>query len=305
MNEPRHLLTRRQFLGGSLSMAAAAPLSGIASSSGSTLELQTVAVPVENLPEVFRGFRIGFMTDIHLSAFLQERLLEEAIAWLSRLELDLLLLGGDYLWKPREFIREAFPIHRNSLADLDRPDLDQRIYTQLIEMLGDIKPREGIYAILGNHDRWAASQICERVFQHTPIRLLVNQSAWISRSGASLEIFGSDDYLTGRPRLPETANSPAPRILLTHNPDMLPWYLDHNSQHFSLALMGHTHGGQICPVRGLALSYNIQHARYGEGLVLHPSGCVCYTSRGLGCVGVPFRLNCPPEITLLTLENKT
>ena len=28
-----------------------------------------------------------------------------------------------------------------------------------------------------------------------------------------------------------------------------------------------------------------------------------YVNRGIGTVGLPFRLNCPPEITLFTLQS--
>lgn len=295
-------ISRRQFLGGGLALAGAAPFAGALSSPASTVELASISIPVSNLPEELAGFRIGFLTDIHLSAFLQSDLIENALKELKTQNLDLLLLGGDYIWRPRELVREAFPIYRKEFSDLDNPDLARGIYRQLIELVSDVKTRYGTFAVLGNHDRWAASTTCQHAFDGSPIRLLINQSFAVSHGGKILEIFGSDDYLTGRPQLPPASSRETTRILLTHNPDILPWYLDQNHLPFALALMGHTHGGQICPRRGVAFSYNIENSRYGEGLVNHFSGCACYTARGIGCVGVPFRLNCPPEVTVLTLE---
>jgi hypothetical protein len=67
-------------------------------------------------------------------------------------------------------------------------------------------------------------------------------------------------------------------------------------------LCGHTHGGQICLPWIGPLSLPTMGQKYVEGwfrlgqLQLH-------VNRGIGTVGVPFRLNCPPEISLLTLRS--
>ncbi len=90
-------------------------------------------------------------------------------------------------------------------------------------------------------------------------------------------------------------------ILLTHNPDFSSFVLHDKNIKFNLSLSGHTHGGQIkLPIVG-ALGYNISDLRYKEGLVDYQETKL-YTSRGLGYVELPIRINCPPEVTIITLR---
>jgi predicted MPP superfamily phosphohydrolase len=66
-------------------------------------------------------------------------------------------------------------------------------------------------------------------------------------------------------------------------------------------LAGHSHGGQVrFPLVG-ALSLPPGAKKYVEGLY-NVGGMQLYVNRGIGTVGLPFRLNCPPEITLFTLR---
>jgi predicted MPP superfamily phosphohydrolase len=66
-------------------------------------------------------------------------------------------------------------------------------------------------------------------------------------------------------------------------------------------LSGHSHGGQIrLPFLG-PMVLPPMGRRYPEGLFRF-NQMQLYVNRGLGTVGVPFRLNCPPEVTVLTLH---
>jgi hypothetical protein len=68
-----------------------------------------------------------------------------------------------------------------------------------------------------------------------------------------------------------------------------------------LMLSGHTHGGQVrLPFVG-ALHLPPGGKKYAEGL-FRLGSMQLYVNRGIGTVGLPFRLNCPPEITLFTLQ---
>ena len=69
----------------------------------------------------------------------------------------------------------------------------------------------------------------------------------------------------------------------------------------SLMLSGHTHGGQVrLPFIG-ALDLPVGGRKYIEGLFRLDS-MQLYVNRGIGTVGVPFRFDCPPEITSITLR---
>jgi len=110
-----------------------------------------------------------------------------------------------------------------------------------------------------------------------------------------------DDVLNGSPDLDATlhpipANEAA--VVVVHEPD----YADHVARHpVDLQLSGHSHGGQVCLpfVRPLYLPDLARKYVWGLYKI---GGLTLYTNPGLGTVGVPVRLNCPPEITLLTLR---
>ena len=83
-----------------------------------------------------------------------------------------------------------------------------------------------------------------------------------------------------------------------HEPD----YADEAPPGFALQLSGHSHGGQI-RIPGLPAFHCPKYGRhYPEGLRQGPHHPV-YTTRGVGTIGPPIRLFCPPEVTVLTLRS--
>ena len=87
-------------------------------------------------------------------------------------------------------------------------------------------------------------------------------------------------------------------MALVHEPD----YIDRLRRlvPVDLQLSGHTHGGQIrIPGTG-AIVLPSWGEVYVEGLYRVGASQV-YTSRGIGMVHLPFRFNCPPEVTEITL----
>ena len=89
---------------------------------------------------------------------------------------------------------------------------------------------------------------------------------------------------------------------MAHEPD----FADHVAMHpkgrfVDLILAGHSHGGQI-RIPGLPPLALPTYARiYPEGHYLVGNSQL-YVNRGIGTVGLPLRLNCPPEITVATLQ---
>jgi predicted MPP superfamily phosphohydrolase len=145
----------------------------------------------------------------------------------------------------------------------------------------------------------------DTVGRYQKLKLLINQEFSIKRGEQSLEVFGVDDYLTGIPTTPPT-RSPlkdgvSKRIILSHNPDYISALLKRPEHSFSLALCGHTHGGQVVlPIVG-PIAAQVVDRRFISGLH-NLDNRIVYTSRGLGVVGLPFRLDCPPEVSVFTLR---
>jgi predicted MPP superfamily phosphohydrolase len=136
------------------------------------------------------------------------------------------------------------------------------------------------------------------------IPVLVDSYFPLTRGGDTLWICGSNDAGVRHPDLnmavPPFTNG-APVILMCHEPD----YADHVVRHprfpaIDLMLSGHTHGGQVrLPIVG-PLILPPMGQKYIEGR-FHFGHMQLYVNRGIGAVGVPFRLNCPSEITKITL----
>jgi predicted MPP superfamily phosphohydrolase len=155
-------------------------------------------------------------------------------------------------------------------------------------------------AILGNHDHWNDAAIVTGALVDRGIRVLRNESFAIERGHERLWISGVDDVLEKQDDLPKTlAAVPETEatVLLAHEPDFADYVAGFP---VDLQLSGHSHGGQVrIPGLGpivlpdLARKYHSGLNRVGRLQV--------YTSRGLGVINPPVRLNCPPEITLLTL----
>ena len=88
-------------------------------------------------------------------------------------------------------------------------------------------------------------------------------------------------------------------VLLAHEPD----YADEACRFpIDLQLSGHSHGGQV-RLPFLPPLYLPEMARKYVLGTYQVGPLPLYTNAGLGTVTVPVRLNCPPEITLLTLQS--
>lgn len=114
-----------------------------------------------------------------------------------------------------------------------------------------------------------------------------------------LELIGNEAPWFPAPRLASTElPSKTFRLLLSHSPDQIAWARKHG---VGLMLAGHTHGGQgRLPWVGPVLSPSWYGSRYASGsFFLNPT--TLHVTRGLSGVHL-MRINCPPELALLTLR---
>ncbi|NMC62699.1 MAG: hypothetical protein GYA55_05955, partial [SAR324 cluster bacterium] len=286
-------LSRRQFLKSGITAFGFAGLGICFIDNSFTLEMYSIRVPIEDLPNDFDGYRIGFLSDFHLGPFVLEEWIEDAVMRIVSQDVDLLVLGGDYQGIPDSTLSKPFGNYRNRKYEhLSQEDAAELIFSDLLKLLSLVRPKDGIVAVYGNHDRRSSPNVCSRIFsQRQDLFLLENDTHIIKRGSSQIEIVGVADYLSGFPKLPKF-KFPNSSLLISHNPDFVSSILESSENRFGLALCGHTHGGQIkLPIFG-ALTYNINDLRFAEGLFRYGSSSV-YTSRGIGMVELPFRINCP------------
>ncbi|RMG45491.1 MAG: metallophosphoesterase [Candidatus Dadabacteria bacterium] len=297
-------VSRRDFCLYSLSSAflAALATTGIGSETTEQITLTKQTIKIKNLPPAFNNYKIAFLTDLHFSAYLPHALIERAVEITNQQEPNLILLGGDYIWLPdHPPVFGVLPYRNTVIEAVPASKKLEALYSETGSMLKYLKASDGIFGVLGNHDRWEGAKLCTNIFSENGIKILVNESEEIVHRGDALMIYGSDDFWTGTPSLPmNLTQENQTRILLSHNPDFVADSIKKGFSDFSLALCGHTHGGQIkLPLVG-APFYNVKNREFREGLV-EKRGYNVYTSRGIGVVEIPVRINCPPEVALINL----
>jgi uncharacterized protein len=241
---------------------------------------------LRNLPAAFDGFRMVQISDIHLEEYSEEFYLREVVQRVNALSADLLLVTGDFV------SRGPLPVSV-SLAAAGR-------CAAILSTLTCPKR----YGVLGNHDAVVGGRIIRDHMENNGMPLLVNQHIRVEHNGAYLHLGGLDSVSDGRPslRLALPQRPDAPVILMSHEPDFADYIVtDERGQNVDLILSGHTHGGQV-RLPGLR---PLELPPWGQ---LYPEGhynvgkTQLYVNRGIGTVGVPFRFNCSPEITVSTLR---
>lgn len=273
------------------------------------LKLLESEIIIPTLPDSFDGFNIAILADPHLGTCSNGSLFTQAVDLLADKKLDLVVLSGDYilmldLFASRFFYNRYSSVSKNrscankEISFKESQELGKYYFKEVATEASRLNPSHGILAVLGNHDRWNSADDCISILGSEGIEVLVNRAITISRGAKQLEFYGCDDYSTGIPQPPQTLNPN--RIIISHNPDYLSELSDGNS--FALGIAGHTHGGQInLPVIG-PLALNIQDHRLIQGLSRIKQSQI-FVSRGIGTSGLPWRINCPPEVNLLTLRS--
>jgi uncharacterized protein len=282
--------TRRSFLKGSFYGAA-----GLALYSGEVerhwIEVSQQDVHVAGLSAAFDGMRIAQLSDIHLDEFSEPFFLEDAVDRINRLNPDAVFLTGDFVtWgiTTRKFAEGAA--------------------WQCANLLTKLHCRNR-YAILGNHDVMVGPARVTAALADNGMTVLTNACLPIERAGSRIWLAGLDDPVFGHPD-PDLAiparirNIPGePVMVMCHAPDYVDDLLAHPAgKSVAVMLSGHTHGGQVrLPLIG-AMQLPPLGKKYVEGW-FRIGGLQLYVNRGLGSVGLPFRFDCPPEITLFTLRS--
>ena len=282
-------ISRRKFLRwsacGAAGMAGVAGLTagyGFWEASQIRIRRETVALP--HLPPAFVGKIIAVLADLHHGPYVGMGFIREAVAIAQSFDADAYALVGDFAHKGTH-TKEQLPACLDALTTLKAP--------------------LGVFAVPGNHDMQNSGQVYRDAIRTTPITDVTNRSVRLKLGSDELWIAGVDDLWWGKPNL-EAALQGVPTdaavILMSHNPDYAEVSPD---SRVGLMLSGHMHGGQAyIPGMGAAWLPSRYGDKYRAGLVQGPASTV-YVSRGLGEAGVPLRLNCPPEINLLTLTTSS
>ena len=258
----------------------------------STLEVRQFEYASADLPEAFDGYRIVQFSDAHVGSY-NGSMLENAIETINAQGADAIVFTGD-------------------LENLHPDELEPQM-----SVLSQLHAKDGVFSVLGNHD-YPTYLDCDEATKAECVRktkmlerkmgwqLLLNEHQTIRRDSDSIVIAGMENWGTLK-RMPKLGDvkktmagvSPSSFVLmLQHDPTawrkkILP------ECHAQLTLSGHTHGGQfsIFGWSPASFTYDVWGGSAYEG------DRAIYVSTGLGAL-IPFRLNMPGEIVVITLKSK-
>ncbi|MEN8116765.1 MAG: metallophosphoesterase [Bacteroidota bacterium] len=267
-------------------------LSGI-----SQIDVKRIAIEFNNLPQRFDNYRIVHISDIHLGSFIgNNRVIDKTVKEITQLSPNIILFTGDlvnnFAYETEEWIARFKKLSNNYKC----------------------------FSILGNHDYGNYSQwenIAEKednfrgiIEAHSQFgfSILRNENTNIVLNGDTISLIGVENW--GHPPFPQYADLKSAmrevpdnrfKILLTHDPAHWATKVKEHEK-IDLTLSGHSHGLQW-GIKPAGLPFSVSYwVRKNWGGLYKSGDNYLYVNTGLGIVGMPWRIDMPAEITLITLK---
>ena len=268
------------------------------------LTVRSAEIVSERLPQSFDGYRIAFFSDLHIGSLTSaHEMCERLVAEINSLDADLVVFGGDLI---------------NARYD--------ELSLELSTILRNLKARDGVVAVLGNHDTgvYVRDTVALPIEENTRMlierietmgwRVADDESELLTRAGDTITLTGvgfSRELLEHRHSAnvadsldlrPIYRGLPCDKfnVTVSHMPQL--WRKIRALGYGDLVLSGHVHAMQMKGRIG-SCEFSPAQLMYGEW-----SGCYVeknshlYITDGVGSVGFHLRIGAPPEITLLTLR---
>lgn len=275
------LYSRRNIIRSLAALAVAGPTTAAIASDRKKLKIERVEIQVPGLPASMDGFRIGQISDLHLEPFTTQEDIWNAVQTLNSLTPDMVAVTGDFVTNNTK----AAGLVADTVACAEAP--------------------YGVFASLGNHDFWSGPEDVVRALNQKNIPVLCNETRQVRTDKGTLWLGGIDSVYINKPDVRKTLQDwkdTQPLVLMMHEPDAADDIAAAGVK--ALQLSGHTHGGQL--VFGKNSPSPIRRARHGKKYLAghyKVGGVELYVNRGIGCVGVPWRIGAPPEVTEITLRS--
>lgn len=245
----------------------------------SSLRLNRYDIALEQAGEL-AGLKIAVISDLHAGApYIDLAKVDRVVAMTNAAKPDLILLTGDL----------AAPMQGDSALET------------IARHLKPLRAPRGVFAVIGNHERWENAERMTRLLESAGIPVLENNNRAVSTGRGIFYLAGIGDDFSHEAR-PAVALAGVPRaadaLCFTHSPDVfraLP-------RTCALTVAGHTHGGQVkLPLLGRLIVPSRFGSRYAAGVVREGHKTL-FVSTGIGTSIIPVRLGVPPEIALLEIR---
>ena len=248
--------------------------------------IKNISVNINNKNDGLDKIKIIHITDLHVKKFgcLERKLIDK----INQLMPDILFVTGDFIK------------NNNGIG-------------ACAEIFKRIKPRYGIYGVLGNNDykKFFVLQVdtdkLKKSLSDVGVKLLFNESYTVNIDGVHINILGIEDSMYGKPDISNIINKDTngyTNILLSHSPSVIKYL---NGYKPDLILAGHTHGGQVrfpfIEYLWTPLPLNSPR-KYSRGL-FEVNKTKMYVNQGIGTNLFPMRFLCPPEISIIKLSSNS
>ena len=240
--------------------------------------VKKIKILLTGLPEIFKGFKIVQISDLHIGQVMTSSELEQIVNSVNSLKPDIIAITGD-------------------LVDGSVENLLNEI-----QPLKHLKAEKGVYFVTGNHEYYSGVEKWTREIKNMGINVLNNESIKIKKADDSIYVAGVTDYDArkfGREHAADLKktfaglNNDKKKILFAHQPLVIKEASEYKTD---LVLAGHTHGGQIWPFNYIV---SLQQP-YLKGLYQYKNTQL-YVNQGTGCWGPPMRVGSFNEITEIVL----
>jgi len=252
----------------------------------------------DDLPDVFDGFKITQISDIHSGSFDNPEKVKYGIDLINEQKSNVVLFTGDLVNNKSE---EVLP---------------------WIKLFKQIKAPQGVFSVLGNHDygdytSWETEEAklknmkdLYKANQDLGWDLLLNESRFIEKDGERVAIVGVENWGTGGfkkagdlNKALEKVKSEDFKILMSHDPSHWEAEVLPHPYTIHLTLSGHTHGMQFGIEIPGWLKWSPAQWRYKQWAgVYGDSNQRINVNRGFGYLAYPGRVGIWPEVTVITLK---
>lgn len=265
--------------------------------------IKEVDLKFPNLPASFNGYRIAFLSDIHVGAMYdKESELSRIVDKVTGTGADIVLYGGD-------------------LINIHHSELDGKT----LQLLSRMRASHPTIAVLGNHDTGAYLRDStgrkdkvdtvdfERKIASAGWVILKDSTLYLYKGKDSITVTGIDysEYLLkhkhsfGVPdnfvpdRIYAGVDTGVFNITLSHLPQL--WSKLVDGRYSDLTLSGHIHAFQF-KIEMFGKSFSPASFLYEHWTGLYENeDSKLYITDGTGTVGILARIGAPPEITVINL----
>jgi len=260
--------------------------------------INRLTLSFENLPKAFDGYKIVQISDIHAGSFDSKEKVMTGIDKINSLNADTVVFTGD-------------------LVNSSKDEIDP-----YIDVFSKIESKDGVFAVLGNHDYYGLYDIAERdkdrywddflkKYKAMGFDLLNNENRTITREGQRLQLVGVENWGAGRwfpkegdlDRALQEVDDSDFCVLLSHDPTHWEEKVLLHQKQIDLTLSGHTHGFQF-GINIPGFKWSPAQYRYKRWIGLHEEkDQKLYINKGFGFLAFPGRVGMWPEITEIELKS--